>query len=241
MILNLNISYNGDILRSLEVDTSKINTKVLKEKASNRYLVNRYEVNISDDIKDFCWDFCSKIIKSKNQFDRLTPYWANDEQLKELIRIQRSYAGKIAEVAFLIFLAQQGITTNYDDMFEIYEGQRNTDSYDFITLENNTVDIKAAFRPDHKMLVVNCQQLNRIPKDYYVGVKLNASDRDKENKIIDDASITKAKIYGYAECNYLNNLGTGSLGEAPCKQVLLKNLMGIDRLIKEFYPKNIWG
>ena len=52
MILNLNISYNGDILRSLEVDTSKINTKVLKEKASNRYLVNRYEVNISDDIKE---------------------------------------------------------------------------------------------------------------------------------------------------------------------------------------------
>ena len=39
------------------------------------------------------------------------------------------------------------------------------------------MDIKAAFRPNHKMLVVNCQQLNRIPKDYYVGVKLNANDR----------------------------------------------------------------
>lgn len=64
-------------------------------------------------------------------------------------------------------------------MFSIYEGQKQTDSYDFITNYNETVDIKAAFKSNHRNLVVNLEQFNNISKKFYVGVKLNAEDQDK--------------------------------------------------------------
>lgn len=183
-------------------------------------------------MREFCWDFSERIILGKNQFNRLNPSWTNDKEKQGLIRTQRTYVGKIGELCFLILLARKNIKIKYDDMFEIFEGQANTDSYDFKTKHGKSIDIKTAFRPFHKNLVVNLEQLDRIPKYFYVGIKLDAKDSDGDNKIIDLDSIKKAMIYGYADCNYIKNLKTTNLSEGFCKRISLERLMNIDRLIK---------
>lgn len=223
--------YNGKILKKLKVNTNniKIGVKVIGEK----YKKNIYSVEVTDEIKDFCWEFSSKIITGKEQYDRLKLEWINDKQLREIIKIQRSYVGKIGEVAFLILLGSKNIAAYERSMFEIYKGQENTDKYDFITKNGETIDVKSGHRKCHTRLVVNLEQLHSIPKDYYVGVLLDAEDLDSKNKLIDDKSITSAKIYGYAEYSYLLNRSTINLKESDCKAVRLESLMDIDRLIRK--------
>lgn len=234
MVLNLSVSHNNQIFKQISVDTSKIkiNTKI-SQRGKNNLKINEYEIEITDDVKDLCWDFCSRIIMGDHQYNRLDPSWTSNKELSNLIRIQRSYAGKIGEVSFLILLASKGITTDYNDMFRIYYGQTETDLYDFRTKDGQTIDVKTAYRPNHKCLVVNSEQLSKIPKYYYIGILLNAQDSDTNNKIIDDKSITKAKICGYADLNYLKQQEEKYLTEALCKAVFLDSLMGIDRLIEK--------
>ena len=88
-------------------------------------------------------------------------------------------------------------------MFDIWEGQTNVDKYDFITKNNKKVDIKAAYRNNHRNLVINRQQFENDVKDFYVGIKLNAEDSplDERNLIIPD-SITEGRIFGYAERSF---------------------------------------
>lgn len=235
MILNLNLIVEGTIKNTLQLDTRNLTIRREEVRSYNGYIKHRYEVDITNEIKDFCWDFSSRIISREDQYDRLHPTWTNDTQLQELIRVQRSYVGKIGEVAFLILLANNDINVVTDDMFKIYAGQRNTDEHDFETKQGESIDIKTGFREIHKNLVVNLQQLNNIPKDFYVGIKLNAKENNTlNNKIIDDKSITKAKIYGYAERGYLNRRDTVNLGEGQCKAILLENLMDIDKLLNRF-------
>ena len=45
------------------------------------------------------------------------------------------------------------------------------DSYDFRTLQNRTVDVKTGFSSFHTRLLVNTEQFDGTPKDYYVAVK----------------------------------------------------------------------
>lgn len=233
MELKFEISKNETIVDRLTIDTSNIAIKTTSiTKGGSTF--NRYEVEITDEIRKFCWSFASRIILSNNQYNRLNPTWANSNKLKDRIRIQRSYAGKLGEVAFLILLVSKEKSVDYSDMFKIYNGQENTDRYDFITNENKTIDVKAAFRDIHKNLVVNSNQLENIPKDYYVGVKLDAKDCDYKNKVINNNSITSCIIYGYAEREYLEGLNNKNFGEGLCKGVSLENLLGIDRLLNKF-------
>ena len=64
-----------------------------------------------------------------------------------------------------MLLRERGINLSSDEMFQIYEGQANTDDFDFITSDGRSVDIKTGFRSNHTRLLVNMQQFNRIPKD----------------------------------------------------------------------------
>ena len=232
MVLRLEIKYKNKILNTLKLDTNILDINEIPVTTASGFTFIRYKVEVTEEMKEFCWNFSTRIILDGNQFNRLNPDWTNNKELQNLIKIQRTYVGKIGELCFLILLASKNIKTEYADMFEIFEGEENTDSYDFTTRYGQTIDIKTAFRPSHRNLVVNLKQLNRIPKDFYVGVKLDATDLDDDNKIIDDTSITKATIYGYSEYDYINSLPTANLGEDICKAKKLGGLLSIDRLIK---------
>lgn len=191
------------------------------------YTVNYYEVDITEDMRRKAYDFSEKIIKTKNQHERLIA--------SETVEIQRTYAGKLGELAFNEFLKERGIPVDISDMFTIFPGQHNVDNFDFITKSNETVDVKSGFRVIHKNLLVNKEQFENIPKDYYVGVKLNAKDINSKTKEIDIHSITKAVIYGYADYNFLKNkVGYKDFGEGPAKHIEYSRLMGIDKLLLKF-------
>lgn len=194
--------------------------------------INNYVIEIDEDMRERCWEFAQTIINTNNQFDRMLPDNITNEEEGILIRIQRTYVGKLAEYAFYKCLVELGKEVELGDMFTIYEGQENVDSYDFITRNQETVDVKAAFRENHRNLVVNIRQLDRISKNYYVGIKLNATDYDRN--LINPDSITRAEICGYCEERYLVNKNTVFLGEDNCKAIRLDCLMGIDRLIDRF-------
>lgn len=195
-----------------------------------------YKVDITSDMREKSWIFAEKIIIGDNQYNRLLPAEVKDDkELADLIRIQRTYVGKLAECIFLQYLQDNGV--NYDDtgMFDIWEGQINVDKYDFITKNNKKVDVKAAYRSNHYNLVINREQFENDAKDFYVGIKLNAKDSpvDKKNLIIPD-SITIGQIFGYAERSFLERLDYHNLGESDCKKYPLKRLLNIKRLIKLF-------
>lgn len=204
----------------------------------NNHQVNIYRLDVTMDMKEKALDFATKIIRTDNQYSRLLPiqvWQSNNLALRQRIEIQRTYVGKLGEMVFRDLLCFRGKNVNTDGMFEIYEGQENVDEFDFKTRNNKSVDVKAGFRKNHSRLLINVEQFNRIPKDYYVGVWFNGVDVDEENKIIDLNSITEGTIYGYAEYQYLlKNARIGNFGEGPARNISYDRLMGIDRLVDMF-------
>ncbi len=204
----------------------------------NNYSVNIYRLNVTFDMRERALDFATKIIRTDNQFSRLLPaqVWeSNNLELRQRIEIQRTYAGKIGEMVFRDLLRFRQKNVNTEGMFEIYEGQEHVDEFDFITLNDKSVDVKTGFRTIHSRLLINIDQFNNLPKDYYVGVKLNGVDVDAENKIIDLNSITEGIVYGYAEYEYLrNHTDVNDYGEGPARAMQYNRLLGIDRLVEMF-------
>ena len=203
-----------------------------------KYNVEVYEVDIDENMRMKALRFAKAIILSDNQFSRLLPENvrnSHDVDMQQKIEIQRTYVGKLGELVFLKLLQSKGKNVNTQGMFEVYEGQENVDSFDFITAVGKTVDIKSGFRPTHTRLLISSQQFDRNPKDYYVGVKLNAKDIDPKQKLIDWNDITSAIVEGYADSSYLyNNVEVKDFGEGPARWLPYRNLLGPDKLINMF-------
>ena len=209
-----------------------------KTETRGRYDVGVYEVDIDVDMRRDALQFAKDIILSDNQYSRLLPENiknSNDVSTQQKIEIQRTYMGKLGEIVFLKLLNSKGKIVNTQGMFEIYEGQDNVDSFDFETIDGESVDVKSGFRTIHTRLLVNIQQFDRSPKNYYVGVKLNAQDTNSEQKLVDWDNITLATVKGYAEFSYMQNYaGVKDFGEGPARWLPYRKLMGIDRLINLF-------
>ena len=63
-----------------------------------------YTVYITPDMKERAWNFAEEIITGNNQYNRILPdEIKGNEELSNLIRIQRTYVGKLAECVFTIF------------------------------------------------------------------------------------------------------------------------------------------
>ena len=148
------------------------------------YDVAYYIVEVTGDMRATALDFARRIILTDNQYSRLLPEnirTSGDVSLQQRLEIQRTYIGKLGELAFAQFLFEKGIVVNIAGMFEIYEGQENVDSFDFLTRGGQTVDVKTGFRRIHTRLLVNIEQFDNIPKDYYVAVKLNAEPKRRSS------------------------------------------------------------
>ena len=113
------------------------------------YTINEYEVEISQEMRNKALAFASKIKLDDNQYDRLIPreYQIEPGDDQQTIRnkarlilkytIQRTYVGKLGELAFLVLLNEKRLACNTDGMFRIFEGQENVDNFDFITASND--------------------------------------------------------------------------------------------------------
>lgn len=208
------------------------------EEQRGNYTVATYTIAITPDMKDDALKFAKEIILSDNQYSRLLPAEIQNSPnvvLQQKIEIQRTYMGKLGELAFAKFLAESGKTVNLDGMLDIYEGQQNVDSFDFITRDGHTVDVKTGFRSIHTRLLVNIEQFDNIPKDYYVAVKIDAADIDSRQKLVDWQNVSQARIIGYAEHGFLHNYAQiYDFGEGPARWRYYNALLGIDRLLREF-------
>lgn len=202
------------------------------------YNVNVYDVDITSVMRTRALEFAKAIILTENQYSRLLPSEIRDSgdvTLKQKIEVQRTYMGKLGELVFLTYLRVRGKNVSDTGMFEVYEGEENVDSYDFITVHNQTVDVKTGFRNNHRRLLINTEQFDNANKDYYVAVKLNAEDVDPKNKLVDWDNITKGTVLGYAEYGFLvETARIQNFGEGPARFLEYNRLLGIDRLIREF-------
>lgn len=196
-----------------------------------------YMVDVSEKMREKSLTFAKEIVLTDNQYSRLLPaeVWrSGDVSLRQKIEIQRTYMGKLGEVAFLVFLWAMGKKVPAEGMFEIYEGQTETDSFDFQTADGSTVDVKTGFRAIHKRLLVNSEQFTGIPKDYYAAVKLNAVDTDSRQKLVDWDSVTTAKIVGYVPYGVLKQAPVRDFGEGLAHWMFYDSLPGIDSLVEKF-------
>ncbi|AMT98183.1 MULTISPECIES: hypothetical protein [Psychrobacter] len=194
-------------------------------------------VDVTPDMRQRALDFAQAIILGNNQFDRLLPAdirTENNLETSMAIRIQRTYVGKLGELVFAQVLLDRGGNVDFEPMFEIFEGQNNVDGFDFETNNNQTVDIKTGFRANHRLLMVNEQQL-RQPKDYYVGIKLNAIDPDLSENIINLETIDTATVYGYITHNDLVNANPRkNFGEGYASWLRYTDLRDINELLNQF-------
>lgn len=207
------------------------------------YNVCEYEVIITQGMRDQALAFACKIKIDNNQFTRLLPHELQGRTVDNIIKrlkleIQRTYVGKLGELAFLSLLNEMHKECDVRDMFTIYEGQENTDAFDFVTADGLSIDIKTGFRQNHSRLLINEQQFVNLPKDYYVGVKLNAQDVPGDNKLIYWDSVQTAIIKGYAEKTYLDTQAYRDFGEGSAKSLPYDRLLGIDRLLARFNDLN---
>lgn len=211
---------------------------IVNQEQRRNYVVSTYIIDLTPEMKNAALTFAKNIILSDNQYSRLLPANIQASQnvgMQQKIEIQRTYMGKLGEIAFAQFLFESGKKVNTDGMFDIYEGQTNVDSFDFMTPSGGTVDVKTGFRAIHTRLLVNMEQFNRIPKDYYVAVKINAMDVDSRQKLVDWQNVTQAWILGYAEYGFLDKYAPiYDFGEGPAKWIYYNKLLSIDRLLREF-------
>lgn len=202
------------------------------------YQVRCYTIDITERMKKVAMDFAVAIVLSDNQYSRLLPTMvrvSGNLELQQKMEIQRTYIGKLGEIAFAQLLSEHGKNVNTDGMFQIYKGQSNVDSYDFITKNEQSVDVKTGFRNIHRRLAVNIEQFNRDPKNFYVGVKLHAIDVNSKLKLVDWDHIAKADILGYADYQYMKKYAKiQDFGEGLARWLWYQSLMGIDRLIDQF-------
>ena len=132
-------------------------------------------------------------------------------------------------------LKKKGKYVSTEGMFDIYEGQRNVDSFDFETAEGESVDVKAGFRTIHTRLLVNVEQFDNSPKNYYVAIKLETQDTNSAQKLVDWNNITLATVKGYAEYSFMEKQSDSiDFGEGLAKWLPYNRLLGIDKLIKMF-------
>ncbi len=191
-------------------------------------------VNITPEMRTMAYDFSESIINRNNQYDRMTPEYANNHEIRNIVRINRTYVGKLAELCFHEYLQQRGVYVNIDDMFEIYEGQENVDHFDFNLPNGETIDVKAAVFSNHHNLVVPIDQFNNTPKDYYVGIKYSCNLQGNDYRLINRQTFNAATIRGYCLYDDLRRRRTVNLGEFPCKAYPLNNLININGLISMF-------
>lgn len=184
-------------------------------------------VNITHKMRKRAYDFAKKIETEKNQYARL------HQPLKELI--ETTFVGKLGELAFLSYLNNRGCFPNTHEMFKIYEGQENVDSYDFVQKNGKTVDIKTGYLSKHKRLMVNTSQLKNNPKDIYVGIKLFTNE--KTPNIAGEANINSwatACIEGFAFKDEIVKAGSRNWGKDYANAINYNNLRNVNELIKYF-------
>lgn len=210
----------------------------IRTEQRGNYNINVYDIDITENMRNKCLQFAKDIVLTDNQYSRLLPTQikeSGDISLQQKIEVQRTYIGKLGELVFLTFLKIKGKEVDMQGMFDVFVGQENVDGYDFITRDNKTVDIKTGFRGIHRRLLINCDQFNNIPKDYYVAVKLNAIDVDSELTLVNWDDITTGTIMGYSDYAYLNRYAkVRDFGEGDAKYIGYNRMMGIDRLVREF-------
>jgi hypothetical protein len=170
------------------------------------------------------FDFANEIIRKQNQFNRFSK--------TEEIQIVRTHVGKLAELLFYQYLIDNQISVELGDMFEIFEGAENVDTFDFVLPNGKTIDIKTASLPFHKRIMIPISQFH-LKKDFYVGIKLNFKTNSYGQ--IQPEEIERAVIYGYATRQMMENEPTLNFGEGNCKSYLLASLLPIEDLIKMFH------
>jgi hypothetical protein len=178
---------------------------------------------ITEEEKLRCLDFATQIIRGNDQYNR----FGQDEQ----VQIDRTYIGKLAEYAFYHLLIERGVEYELGNMFEIYEGAENADEFDFITANDETVDIKTASLPFHSRIMVPIDQY-RLRKDFYVGIKLNFIG--VEGRTIDPMNIESCRLCGYTTRAVLDLRPTEFFGEGNCKAISLNQLDEIEQLLNRF-------
>ena len=166
-----------------------------------------------------CYNFSKAIISDSNQYNRFSK--------NNTIQIERTFAGKLGEYAFLLYLRNIGINYPEGDMFKIFQGQTNVDQFDFQTPNGKLIDIKVASKPFHSRIMIPIDQF-QLRKDFYVGIKLDFQINEKSNLIIN--SVKKAKIHGFCFRDELENKTTQNFGEGACKSIDLKSLREIEKL-----------
>lgn len=191
-------------------------------------------INITQEMKDRAYDFSASIIMQNNQYDRMRPQNVLKPTERTTIRINRTYVGKLAELCFNEYLAENKIFLKNDGMFEIFEGQENVDDFDFRLPNGETIDIKAAVFSNHHNLVVPIDQFERTPKSYYVGIKFDCPINSNDYRLIDKETFTKATIRGFCTYDDLKKRRTINLGEFDCKAMPLNSLNSITELIAMF-------
>ncbi len=193
------------------------------------------KITLSDKDIQRCWDFSNTIIRGENQYDRMMKSGVSLND-RFAIRVKRTFVGKIGEIAFYRYLESLDIDPgNIQEMFAIYEGQTNVDAFDFQTVDNERVDVKMAIFANHRNLLVPIDQFRNIPKDYYVGTKLDLppSITDYDNHFT-STCIKGVYICGFATYEQMRRCPTVNLGEFPCKAKPLTELTDIKQLIKLF-------
>ena len=87
--------------------------------------------------------------------------------------------GKLGEIAFAKYLAENGkAVKGTDDMFTIWHSTHMVDKLDFETREGKSIDVKTASKNYQKRILVPVDQFQKLPKDYYVGVRIAEDERD---------------------------------------------------------------
>jgi len=216
------------------------------------YNITKYQIDVSEDMRNRALAFATRIKFSDNQYHRLIPQRLQNsirEHMRqndipgvlcdttEILKIetQRTYIGKLGELVFLELLSNSNINYPTDAMFEIYDGQENVDEFDFRTVQGNTVDIKTGFRSNHTRLLINRDQFENSPKDYYVGIKLNATDTPNNDYLVEWDSIHTAFVEGYADREFLSShVEYQNFGEGPAKSRAYNRLLAINRLLTQF-------
>lgn len=186
-------------------------------------------VSIDSKMRNDAYNFANLIENQGNQFRRL------NQSLEE--SIETTYIGKLGELAFRKYLIENNIYPNVEGILDIYEGQTNVDDFDFKLKDGITIDVKTGYLKKHKRLMVNEQQLKKIPKNIYVGIKLFPDSKfstPTQAGVANKNIWTTAEIEGWAFRDDLVQAGSRNWGKSSANAILYSDLNDINVLLPFF-------
>lgn len=133
--------------------------------------------------------------------------------------------GKLGEYGLFLWFIENNLPA-YGFQYFLVRNHGDLTTGDFTTRDNKKIDVKTASLDYHRKILIPYDQFDKMPKDLYVGVRVNDKIAEKRAEL---------EVIGYATHAQIKLNGINSSQQFPAYWEWLNKLRPMDEFAKQYY------